>query len=93
MQALVRAESNPGNKLCELEEEDNKPTEFQVKRVKDWRIRNRHIRMQALVRADQNPGNKLCELEEEDRNPTELNIRNVHLSSKSSDSGKTVVDG
>ena len=93
MQALVRAELNPGNKLCELEEEDNKPTEFQVKRVKDWRIRNRHIRMQALVRADQNPGNKLCELEEEDRNPTELNIRNVHLSSKLLDLGKTVVDG
>ncbi|KAF6046067.1 hypothetical protein FOB58_004504 [Candida parapsilosis] len=30
---------------------------------------------------------------EEDRNSTELNIGNVHLSSKSSDSGKTIVDG
>ncbi|KAI5906316.1 hypothetical protein K4G60_g5598, partial [Candida parapsilosis] len=54
MQALVRADQNPGNKLCELEEEDNKPTELRVKRVKDWRIRNRQIRMQALVRADSN---------------------------------------
>ncbi|CAL1189272.1 unnamed protein product [Candida parapsilosis] len=31
--------------------------------------------------------------QEEDRNSTELNIGNVHLSSKSSDSGKTIVDG